>query len=153
MTPSTYTDLRFVDGMIAHHEMAIDMARVIQQRGLRPDVKGLAEDIIGAQSAEIDTMRAWRARWLVGAPAAPPSADDMAAMGMAMPLDSLTSAAAPDLPFLDMMLPHHAGAIVMAGEAAVYTERPEVRALAREIVRAQAREIGQMQAWLDAGGG
>ena len=37
--------------------------------------------------------------------------------------------------------------------AIVYSERPEVRTLAREIVRAQAREIGQMQAWLDADGG
>lgn len=149
---STYTDLRFIDGMIHHHQMAVEMAEVIRERGLRPDVRGLAEDVIRTQNVEIDSMRAWRTRWFPDAPPpGPMTADDMAAMGMAMPMDALTSADAPDRPFLDMMLPHHAGAIVMAGEAVAYTERPEVRALARQITRDQAREIGQMQAWLSEG--
>ncbi len=153
MTESSYTDLRFIDGMIHHHEMAVEMARVIQERGLRPDVKGLAEDVIRTQSAEIDTMRALRQRWFPDAPPpGPMTADDIAQMGMAMPMDTLTSADAPDRPFLDMMIPHHAGGIVMADEAVVYTERPEVRALARRIILDQAREVGQMRAWLEEGG-
>lgn len=150
---STYTDLGFIDGMIHHHQMAVEMAEVIRARGLRPDVKGLAADIVRTQNVEIDSMRAWRARWFPDAPSpGPMTADDMSAMGMAMPMDALTSSDAPDRPFLDMMLPHHAGAIVMAGEAIAYTERPEVRELARQITRDQAREIGQMQAWLSEGG-
>ncbi|RUL87045.1 DUF305 domain-containing protein [Tautonia sociabilis] len=51
------------------------------------------------------------------------------------------------------MIGHHDMAIRMARQALRNSESPEVLGLARGIVRAQAREIGQMQAWLSAGYG
>ena len=47
------------------------------------------------------------------------------------------------------MMPHHAGALVMAAEAEARSARPEVQALARRIQAGQAAEIGRMQALLD----
>ena len=49
-----------------------------------------------------------------------------------------------DRMFLKMMIPHHAGAIVMAEEALQVSGRPEIRRLANTIIDAQANEIGEM---------
>ena len=52
-------DIDFVRGMIAHHQGAIDMARVVLEHGDDPEVKKLAEGIIAAQEGEIKWMTEW----------------------------------------------------------------------------------------------
>jgi len=52
-----------------------------------------------------------------------------------------------DLRFIDGMTPHHQGALVMAKEALQKSKRPEIRKLAEAIIKAQDKEIAQMQQW------
>lgn len=52
-----------------------------------------------------------------------------------------------DVLFIDGMLVHHAGAVVMAQQALAEAERPEVRELAGAIIEAQQREIAQLAEW------
>lgn len=44
--------------MIVHHEGAIAMARTVIEAGTNPLVRGLAEDVIAGQAAEIERMTA-----------------------------------------------------------------------------------------------
>lgn len=47
----------FLEGMIVHHEGAIDMAEIEVQNGQYPDTVALAKTIIETQQREIETMR------------------------------------------------------------------------------------------------
>jgi uncharacterized protein (DUF305 family) len=72
----------------------------------------------------------------------------------AMPMDHGAMMDDPSMPFdaqfIDGMIVHHEGAVVMAEEALERAERPELRAMAEEIVAAQGPEIEQMRSWRNA---
>ena len=52
-----------------------------------------------------------------------------------------------DLRFIDSMIPHHQGALVMAQEVLQKSKRPELIKLAKSIITEQKKEIAQMQQW------
>ena len=62
-----------------------------------------------------------------------------------------TGADAPfDRQFIDMMVPHHEGAIAMARVAEARGQHAEIKELAAAIVAAQDAEIRRMKAWRKA---
>ncbi|MGL5078297.1 MAG: DUF305 domain-containing protein [Waterburya sp.] len=52
-----------------------------------------------------------------------------------------------DLRFIDAMIPHHEGAVIMAKNVLEHSQRPELRQLATKIINAQDQEITQMLQW------
>lgn len=150
-------DLRFIDGMIPHHEGAVNMAQEALQKASRPEIKQLAQSIIDAQDQEIAQMREWRKAWYPEMADTPMMYD--AGMGHMMPMsdemrqDMMMAGdlgAADDqfdLRFINAMLPHHQGAITMANQALENSERPEIKQLSQAIISSQQQEIEQMQQW------
>ncbi|MBW4686760.1 MAG: DUF305 domain-containing protein [Komarekiella atlantica HA4396-MV6] len=71
-------------------------------------------------------------------------------MNHSMSMDLGPADANYDLRFIDAMIPHHQGATVMAKEAQQKSNRPEIKKLADEIIKAQNQEITQMKQWRTA---
>lgn len=145
------SDEQFLAAMIEHHQGAIDMATIALERAEHPEVRQLSEDIISAQQAEIEQMRAWQREWF-GAEATPAGhaghgmSDEE--MGMAIDLEELRRAEPFDRAFLEAMIQHHEGAVRMAERIRASTQRPELQELASEIITTQRAEMEQMRAWL-----
>lgn len=141
-------DRAFVAEMVPHHAAAVEMAQIATQRGRSAFVKELAKDIITSQGAEIATLR----REDEGLDTAGVELGSLGVpehmMGMDHDVASLETATPFDKAFLTMMIPHHQGAIEMSDAELAEGEDPELRALARSIIDAQAREITAMRAEL-----
>ena len=145
------TDAAFVADMTAHHEQAIQMAKIAQQRAEHPEIRRLADDIVEAQKGEISVMKTIRRDMHR------PGEHDAAHMGMSegqtgMDMDpaELRTAKPFDRAFIDMMVPHHEGAIAMAKQLLDKGAQPALRQMAQRIIRAQYKEIAQMHAWRKA---
>jgi uncharacterized protein (DUF305 family) len=135
----------FIPMMVAHHQMAVDMAKVELERGKDPQVKAMARKVVADQSKEIAAMRAWYRDWYGSDVPRMPMSGAMGMMGMSMDMDELRATAEPDRVFLRMMQPHHAGAVLMADMVLQGNPRKEVSDLAKQIVAAQSDEMGSMQ--------
>ncbi|MEP6462036.1 MAG: DUF305 domain-containing protein [Frankiaceae bacterium] len=148
-------DVMFVQGMIPHHQQAIEMAALAASRASNPQVKKLAEQIRGAQDPEITTMKGWLRQW--GQPTAMSSTGhDMGSMsgptssitgmmsGRQMSTLSGLSGKAFDQAFLTEMTVHHQGAIMMARQVQRNGKDSGVKQLAGNIVTGQTAEIATM---------
>lgn len=60
---SSSFDKTFIEEMIPHHQMAVMMANMLLASTSRPEMKKLAQDIISAQTKEINEMREWARVW------------------------------------------------------------------------------------------
>ncbi len=56
-------ELRFMQGMIDHHQMALDMADDCLTNAASADLKTLCQAVIDAQSAEISQLQSWLKDW------------------------------------------------------------------------------------------
>lgn len=142
-------DKRFIEEMIPHHESAIAMAKIAQQKSTKPEIKTLANNIIASQSTEISTMSRWYKDWYG---AGVPKQSGQTMMGGSMmssqtDMDNLSSATDFDKSFLEQMIPHHQMAVVMANMLEQGTNRSEMKKLADDITAAQTKEIQQMKQW------
>jgi uncharacterized protein (DUF305 family) len=118
------------------------------------ELKKFAQKIIEDQNKEIALMKDWREKWFAGKPAAmnmemPGMMDSMKMMMSGDDMKKMEAMTGKDfdIQFLDMMTPHHAGAITMSKEALQKAEHPEVKTLANNIIKAQESEIKQMSDW------
>jgi uncharacterized protein (DUF305 family) len=147
MENGRYSDERFIDAMVPHHEGAVDMAEVALKNAEHEVVRQLAEDIVSAQEAEIRELKSIKQEEF-GTSEVPMEmgAGEMEAMGMTDP-DELANKDSFDKAFIDAMIPHHRSAISMAQVALQESDNPEIREIARNIVGAQKKEIAQMQEW------
>lgn len=56
-------DKAFLTEMIIHHQGAVGMAELAKQNAKHDEIKKLADDIMSAQSKEIDMMQTWQSEW------------------------------------------------------------------------------------------
>jgi uncharacterized protein (DUF305 family) len=148
MENGQYSDERFIDAMVPHHQGAIAMARVALGNAQHEEVQELSRNIISSQQGEIQELKAIK-KDEFGTSQVPMemSPQQMRGMGMMMNPQRLAKQEPFDEAFIDTMIPHHQSAIEMAKVANEKSEIPEIEELAQNIVSAQKREIQQMRRW------
>jgi uncharacterized protein (DUF305 family) len=137
-------DRAFVAGMVPHHETAIEMARIAKVRGQTPFMKNLADDIIASQTREIATMRRVDATLASQGVGVGDLGVPEHEMETEQDIQRLRTANPFDRAFIEMMVPHHRGAIRMAHVELARGADPTLKALSRDIIREQMREIHEM---------
>jgi uncharacterized protein (DUF305 family) len=150
MENGQYSDERFIDAMIPHHQGAIEMAQVALANAEHSEILALAEDVVAAQETEIGQLKSIKQEQFgTSEVSMDMSAEEMEGMGMASDPQELASQDPFDKAFIDNMIPHHESAIAMAQVVLEESENPEIRKVAGAIVDAQEREIEQMRSWRD----
>ncbi|MFG2131645.1 DUF305 domain-containing protein [Streptomyces sp. NPDC048751] len=144
-------DVSFAQGMIPHHQQALEMAGLAADRASSAQVKDLAARIEKAQDPEIKTMTGWLKGWGEDVPESMPGMDHSAHSGMAGMMDpgdmeKLKKASGKefDTMFLTMMVEHHEGAVEMATTQKAKGEYTPAKSMADDIVTAQNAEIEEM---------
>lgn len=135
----------FIEGMIPHHQEAVDTAKeVIARGGTTPEVRQLVENIVVAQEREIAEMKQWYRDWY-----GEEYTDNGEYIPMMRDLSQLSGEAL-DRTFLEDMIVHHMGAIMMAQSVQPYIEHDEIAELTEAIVTTQSDEIQLMRELLSA---
>ncbi len=153
----TATDIRFMQGMIGHHLQALEMTALVATRTANEDLRLLANRIEISQADEIEMLRGW----LKALGEAVPDAHAHHATGAVLMPGMLTAgemqrlAAAKgaefDRLFLEFMIKHHDGALVMVDElfsSAGAGQQSDIFAFASDVEADQRMEIQRMSAML-----
>ena len=150
----TAADVRFIQGMIAHHAQAIHMSRLAAARGAAPRLVRLARKIDLSQAGEIAQMQGWlRANGQFAPDTASWRTTTMHGMLTAAELARLEAArgAAFDRLFLELMIRHHEGALRMVADLLATpsaAQDVDVSVLAGDVETTQTAEIGLMRQML-----
>lgn len=151
----TEADVRFMQGMVAHHSQAIYMSRMAASHGATPRLVRLAQKIGQSQTGEIALMQDWLRANGQFAP------DTAAWRGMTMP-GMLTAAELAQLDaargsaferqFLTLMIRHHQGALRMVTDLYATpraAQDVDVSVFANDVETVQTAEIALMRQMLD----
>jgi len=134
------SEREFVTEMIPHHQEAVDTANeVLERGGSNEQVVILANEIIAAQETEIALLKQWHEEWY---------GEEYVADGSYQPMMrdlSQLSGADLDRRFLEDMIPHHMGAMMMAQSVRPHIEHQEIADLADAIMETQSVEINLMR--------
>lgn len=137
------SEFDYLANMIPHHEEAIVAARALLEGTDRPEMKAFAQSVIDVQTSELSQMRTWLATWYPGRDA------KVDYEPMMRDLAGLTGEDL-DRAFLEDMIPHHMGAVMMSQQllSQGLAEHDAVVLFAEGIRDAQHAEIFQMATWL-----
>lgn len=156
----TAADVEFMQGMIHHHAQALRMTGLVPKRSTSRDVTLLAKRMDVSQQAEIEQMRTWLLERDEEAPALHRLHGHAHGSGQVLMPGMLTEkelrrlAAAKgaefDRLFLEYMIRHHRGALVMVAD--LYEsgggQEPSADAFARHVDSDQQIEITRMEQML-----
>ena len=137
-------EIKFLTDMIDHHHMAVMMAESCVAKAIHEELRSLCEEIMAAQTREIEQMQGWLQQWyrISYAPEMKPGDERM--------MDRLASlsGAAFEIEFMEMMIKHHEKAIKEARRCLDKAYHAELRSLCENIMRTQSQEMAQLRTWL-----
>jgi uncharacterized protein (DUF305 family) len=166
-------EVRFLQGMIDHHQMALDMVNDCLPKAESEELQTLCQNVIDAQSVEIEQMVGWLLAWYNidyapmsmmgmmdgmggmmeqggghGGHGNTPPTDPAGMMGMMAGFNRLEGTAY-EIAWLESMIDHHDDALHMSerllSRVPEGTGHAELLTLAQAIIDAQTAEIALME--------
>ena len=137
------SELNFIQGMIPHHQEAVDSALVVEKHSEHAQLRAFAGAVVRVQQRQISEMRGWLRAWYPKQATASPYLPMMRTLPDATPDEA-------DRAFIEDMMTHHKMAITMAREflAGDFKKHPKTEALAKDIMSTQTAEVGTLRGWL-----
>lgn len=132
-------DRAFIDLMVPHHQMGIEMANEAIAKAQHKEIKAFAQKMKDDQTKDINQLKSWRQQWF-GSSETP----------MPMNMAPMKSGADFDRMWLTHMIDHHQQAVDMAILALPSASRAEVKSMAQRIIDKQKKEQAQLRSWLKA---
>jgi uncharacterized protein (DUF305 family) len=153
----TEADVRFMQGMISHHAQAVEMSDLVDNHTSSEAMRKLAQRIQVSQADEIKMMERWLSTRGAEVPAAHAhhamGATSMPGMLTAEEMARLSAAKGRDFDrlFLEGMIKHHEGALVMVKD--LFATRgagqdSDIFAFASDVDADQRMEIDRMRGML-----
>ena len=137
-------EIMFAQGMIPHHQQAIEMSNMALKNAASPEVKKLAKGIISAQGKEISQLK----YWLTATKSSMTMGHDMGMGGMLSKNELIAlkklKGSKFDTAFLKAMIAHHEGALEMVSMPDG-TKNSEAKKIAIDILKGQSAEINLMK--------
>ena len=141
-------DAAFMRGMAAHHAVGARMGELAAELGERDELRMLGRLIAAEQRAEIGRLRSWWRSWRGGdlPPLPPAKRDTMPGMPPAGAVDALAELRGVSFErrFLDLIVPHHEGALQMIRELRRGGD-PRLRLFAAQVGHAQRGQIARLR--------
>ena len=137
-------EIMFAQGMMPHHQQAIEMSNMALKNGGSSEVKKLAKGIIASQGKEISQLK----YWLTATKSSMTMGHDMGMGGMLTKKDLIAlkklKGSKFDAAFLKAMIAHHEGALEMVSMLD-RTKNSEAKKIAIDIQAGQSGEITLMK--------
>lgn len=139
-------DLDFANMMIEHHQGAIDLSKIEILKGTDEKIKGMAQNILTAQTAEIGMMREIIKNYK-------PSGMDMGKHNelseetetMGNRMRNMQMSGQTDKDFAKMMISHHESAVKMFKYELIHGMNKELKKMAEDGIKAQGKEIDEFK--------
>lgn len=146
-------DIDYANMMLQHHQGAVDMARLQENKGSNMVLKEFSRKVIADQEKEIAIM----GKFISESPAIPSPEAVAFKQAMDSSMQSMMSAGTKiyndiDKDFVAQMIPHHQSAVDMANAYLRYGSNEQLKKLSRDIVSSQSKEIGWLKEWLGKNG-
>ena len=137
-------EIDFMKTMIDHHNMAVEMAELCLDRAIHDELESMCEEVIAAQTAEIDDMQSWLDDWYGISYEPRMSETDRRQLRALAKLRRKKF----EIEFMQMMIEHHSVAIEEAEECVDRAFHEELDELCHNIIETQSAEIDLLEGWL-----
>ena len=132
-----FIDLRYIDGVIAHHLNAIYMAKQAETSSQRKEIKELAKEIIAIDTKSIEELYGWKKTWF----------NNTKQITQYEKINLGAYDEKFDLRFLNALIAHHEEAVVTAKEIRTKSQRNEILNLADAIIKNLSSGVEVLSDW------
>ena len=142
-------DHKFLSKVPHHHEGAVEMARLCEQKAQHAELKPFCATVATEQDKEKAQMETWRTSWYAGEEAHVPEMPHMQAKQKEMMAKLQGSSGEHfDHAFLMSMMEHHQDGMPEMKTCIASAKHSELKQLCRQMSEEQQKDIAQMRTWM-----